>query len=177
MRRLTAFVAFTCALVLTCGCEKLGLGNKPAEPMATGTPSAQGPKNAPTGPRATLRRVPCLISLQPLVASLRVDLQEVKGLILDAQQIYREIVDGEPSAQPPAKGVPVIMVVNKKNNKFTYFQVTPHVKEIRLRSKETQGVEMVVHNKEPLHIELWINSDKDIEVDVEFKESATEPKP
>ena len=62
------------------------------------------------------------------------------------------------------------MVVSKKTNKFTYFQLTPNVKLVRLKSKDAGDVELIVRNQEPLQIELWTNSTDDVVLDVEFKD-------
>src|SRR5262245_38284283 len=65
-------------------------------------------------PRAVVKRLPCKIRFGPLAAALEVDLSEIRNLALDAGQLYREVVHGEPSSIPPAQESPVIMVVNKK---------------------------------------------------------------
>lgn len=126
------------------------------------------PSNQP--PLVIVKRVPCKVKLGPVAASIEVDLSELKNLVLDAKQLMNAIIFGESSATPPDKGLPVIMIVNKKNNKFTFFQLNPNVKEVRLKNKEASEVELVVRNQEPLQIELWVNSENDVEVDVEFKE-------
>ena len=69
------------------------------------------------------------------------------------------------------------MVVNKKGSKFTYFTLTPNVKELRLRATQASEVELIVKNQEPLRVELWVNTDQPIDIDIEFKDgSALQPK-
>jgi hypothetical protein len=152
--RLTA----VCALALLAGA---GCGGKE---------TSKGDGASPQPPRAVVKRVPCKIRFGPLAASLEVDLGELRNLALDAKQLYTEIVCGEPgSAAPPAES-PVVLVVNKKGNKFTYFALTPNVKELRLRTANAAEVELVVKNQDPLRIELWVNTDQPIDVDVGFKD-------
>jgi hypothetical protein len=64
------------------------------------------------------------------------------------------------------------MVVNKRNNKFTYFEISSNVKEVRLKTESSNMVELIVKNKDPLQIELWVDTASDIELAVEFKDSA-----
>jgi hypothetical protein len=147
-----------CVFVFT-GC------NKAPSPAAT----------TPKPPRVMVKRVPCRIKypMNLLAATLEVDLSELKNLVLDAKQLYAEIVSGEPSSTAPEKGSPVILVVNKKDNKFTYFQLTPNVKQIRLKNKDSKEVSLIVKNQEPLQIELWLDSVNDVEVDIEFKDDVS----
>jgi hypothetical protein len=83
-----------------------------------------------------------------------------------------ESTKGKPVPNTPE---PTIMVVSKSTNKVTYFQLTPNVKLVRLKSKDAGDVELIVKNQEPLQIELWTNSIDDVVLDVEFKE-AIDPK-
>jgi hypothetical protein len=144
--------------------------------------SGCGGKVAPTGhhtgspqpPRAVVKRVPCKLRFGPLAAALEVDLGELRGLALDAKQLYYEIVSGDPGSTPPPAESPVVMVVNKKGNTFTYFALTPNVKELRVRTPNAAEVELIVKNQDPLRIELWVNTDQPIDLDVEFKDV---PKP
>ncbi|MDB5308354.1 MAG: hypothetical protein JWO38_2556 [Gemmataceae bacterium] len=145
-----------------------GCGKKEEIPARTDPAGGNPPALQP--PRAVVKRVPCKLKFGPIAAALEVDLSEVRNLALDAQQLYDEIVRGSPGPTPPAPDCPVVMVVNKKGNTFTYFQLTPSVKEIRLRTQDSREVELVVKNQEPLKIELWVNTDKPIDIDVEFKD-------
>jgi hypothetical protein len=130
----------------------------------------QSEKAATPGPRVMVKRAPCKLKFGPLAATLEVDLSELKNLVLDTKQLYSDIVNGEPGVNPPEKGNPVIMVVNKQDNRFTYFQLTPNIKEVRLKSNDTKGVVLIVKNQEPLQIELWIDTPQEVYFDVEFKE-------
>jgi hypothetical protein len=135
----------------------------------------QTEKSATQGPRVLIKRAPCKIRFGPFAAELEVDLSEIKNLVLDAKQLYSDIVNGEPGVNPPDKGNPVIMVVNKQDNRFTYFQLTSNVKEVRLKSNDTRGVALIVKNQDPLQIELWIDSPQDVYFDVEFKDGLSGP--
>jgi hypothetical protein len=135
----------------------------------SGSAKSEVPSYQP--PRAVVKRVPCKLKFGPLAAALEVDLSEVRNLALDAKQLYNEIVNGEPSSAPPPAESPVVMVVNKKGNKFTYFTLTPNVKELRLRTANSSEVELIVKNQEPLRVELWVNTDQPIDIDIEFKDA------
>lgn len=139
-----------------------------------GSAPTTGSQSAPQPPRAVVKRVPCKLRFGPLVAALEVDLGELRSLALDARQLYGEIVCGEPGPAPPPAESPVVMVVNKKGNKFTYFALTPNVKELRVRAANAAEVELIVKNQDPLRVELWVNTDQPIDLDVEFKDA---PKP
>jgi hypothetical protein len=144
-----------------------GCGKKMASSAAKSTPDAAAP------PSVAVKRVPCRIKLGPLAAALEVDLTELKNVVLDAKQLYNEIVNGEPAAAPPEKGQPVIVVVNKRDHRITYLQLAPNVKEIRLKTKESKEVARVVQNQDPLRIELWVDTQQDVMVDVEFKDAVS----
>lgn len=136
-----------------------------------GSGSAKSAHTPNKPPRVVIKRVPCKIKFGPLAAALEVDLSEVRNLALDAKQLYDEIVNGEPSTVPPPSESPVVMVVNKKRNKFTYFTLTPNVKELRLRTANSSEVELNIMNQEPLRVELWVSTDQPIEIDIEFKDA------
>ena len=92
MRRIasvfSALVITVCFLGFMLSASGCGVGGK-AEP----------PKSEPTrteSPRVVVKRVPCRMKIGPLVATLEVDLSELKNLVLDAKQLYSEIVHGEP---------------------------------------------------------------------------------
>jgi hypothetical protein len=129
-----------------------------------------GTQQPPGSPPGYIKVVPCKIRFGGVVADLEVDLNEVNNLVLDGKRLLRDILAGDPEASPPEKNQPVILVVNKKSNKFTYLRLTPHVKEVRLRTQEPGDVELIVKNQEPLQVELWVNSGKDVRMDVEFKD-------
>ena len=136
---------------------------------ATSNPPTVATPN-PQPPRVPVKRVLCRVKIGPLSTSLEVDLSELKNLVLDAKQLCKEIVLGDPGTTPPKEGQPEIMVVSKKTNKITYFQLAPNVKEVRLKSKEAGDIELIVKNQDPLKIELWTNSTDDVLLDVEFKD-------
>ena len=121
-------------------------------------------------PTATLKRVPCRIELGPLGAALEVDLSELKNIALDASEIYNQIVAGKPSEEPPSRGLPVLTVINKRNNNFTHFTLAQNVDEIRLRTGKSESVQLLIKNKDPLEIELWVDTEDDIDLDVEFSD-------
>lgn len=160
------FVTLTLIVALgsSGGCDWLRGGTRKEEAKADSSPP-------PQPPRAVIKRVPCKIKFGPLAATLEVDLSEVRNLALDANQLYREIVLGDPSHEPPPKESPVVMVVTKKMNKFTYFTLTPNVKELRVRTTQASEVELIVKTQEPLRVELWVNTDQPIDIDIEFKDT------
>ena len=82
-------LALIIGVSVPCGCDK-----KREEPKAE-SPGLQPP-------RALIKRVPCKIRFGPLAAALEVDLNEVRNFALDANQLYREIVHGDPSSEPPS---------------------------------------------------------------------------
>ncbi len=160
----TAHVALFLAVLTVQGCDYFK-----SKPSAPSTSAAQAP-------RVMVQRVPCKIKFGPLAAALEVDLSELKNLVLDAKQFYNEIVTGEPGPTVPERGQPVIMVVNKKDSRITYFQLTPNIKEIRLKNKDAKEVTLIVKNQDPLAVELWLDSPNDVEVTVEFKDSLSSQK-
>jgi hypothetical protein len=164
---IVAALAGAAALVAT-GFD--GCGKK--EAARAHSPSPTGPQP----PRAVVKRVPCKLRFGPLAAALEVDLGEVKEMALDAKQLYAEIVRGEPGTAPPPASDPVVMVVNKIGNKITYFQLAANVKEVRLRSQDAKDVELVVKNQNPLSIELWVSTDKPVDLFVEFKDGTPSPR-
>jgi hypothetical protein len=138
---------------------------KPNAEISKTTPSAPKP------PRVFVKRVPCKIKVDVGAVTLEVNVGEMKDIILDAKQLYHEIIHGETTI--PERGQPVVMVINKEANKYTCFQITPTIKEIRLKNKEAKGVELVVKNQDPLQVELWTNSPTEFQVDIEFKDSSS----
>jgi hypothetical protein len=151
-----AYTAIVFTLAFT-GCDRFGKSKEtaPAQP-----------------PHVFLKRVPAKIKspLGVLGATLEIDLSEIKELILDAKELYKQIVTGDPSSEPPEKGTPVIQVVNKKDNRYTYFALTPNIKEIKLRNKDAKEVTLIIKNQEPLRVELWLDSPNDVDVWIEFKD-------
>ncbi len=144
---------------------------------ASPPPSANPPRGA-AQPSASpgpgyIKAVPCKIRLGGVAAELEVGVDRVKGLILDGKRLVQDIVAGGSDAVPAEKGLPVLLVVNKKSNRLTYLWLTPQVKEVRIDPQDAGKFVLVTKNQEPLQIELWVDGDKDVRIDVEFKDGVT----
>jgi hypothetical protein len=175
MRRICAIV-FWFVIVFVCvpGCKKQPTTSaNAAAHTSQSTTGAAAPR--PQQPSVAVKRVPCRVKLGPLAAALEVDLSELRNIILDAKQLYHAIVNGELGPEPPDKGQPVIMVINKRDQRITYFQLAANVKEVRLKTLESKEVTLVVKNQEPLRIELWVDTANDVLLDVEFKDALESP--
>ena len=55
-------------------------------------------------------------------------------------------------------------------NEVPYWKHTENVRRIRVRQDEAGGTERNVRNETPLRVELWLNSDREVIVDIEFKD-------
>jgi hypothetical protein len=169
MKRFLGMVGLLAGISLS-GCGWFGGDSKSSAPQ---TPAVVV-KSLPQAPRVIVKRVPCSLKVGPLQVELTLNLGELKELVLDAKQLYGEIIAGELGSTPPDdKTLPVILVVNKQTNKLFYLQLTPHIKEVRLSDKGTKGVTLVVKNQTPCQVELWVDSPQDIRMDVEFKEETS----
>jgi len=62
------------------------------------------------------------------------------------------------------------MVANKKTNEVRYWKHTENVRMIRVRQDEAGGTERNLRSETPLRVELWLNLDREVIVDTEFKD-------
>lgn len=88
---------------------------------------------------------------------------------IDSNQLYPMLFVGEPSGYSPPEADPFIVVINKHEDKYTYFKLTQSIKSVRLKNQDTQDVTLLVKKENPLQIQLWINVPKDVEIYYELK--------
>jgi len=105
-------------------------------------------------------------------AALQIAMEEFAGIKIDYKDLLRQIVEVEDvTTGVPPNDIPVIMVVNKKNNDILYWQLTDNVKMLRLKHEQPGTIELKVINETPLRIELWMDGDlEEIRIDVEMNE-------
>lgn len=119
-------------------------------------------------PSDFVKRVPLILHLGGLVATVEVDLREVAHMVLDAKRILDMVLVSPDGSKTTGSG-PRLTVYNKHSNQVTYFQLEDSVKEVRLSSKDTRGVTLILKNQTPLEVELWVDTPEDIKLEVEFK--------
>lgn len=120
-----------------------------------------------------IQSIPLKIVLASTGAAINVVIEEFSGIKIDTTKLLEQIFIGKVSEEIPSKDVPVLKIINKKTNKIYYWELSENVEQIDLSYKYQQPGEITlrVKNKEPLHIELWIDDDiESIKLDVKFKD-------
>lgn len=142
-----------------------------------------GCDNGESGPpkvELTLRRVPLRItriakknavefavkvlageSIETPYGTIPVDAGLILHNLITTQSVFAEVEDD----------TPVLLLIDKRSNKFYCWRLHPEVGQITLASEASDAVVLKVINKKPLQIELWVDTDSPIDINVEFKES------
>jgi len=130
------------------------------------------PNLAQSGVKVKITSVPLKIVMVAGGAALQIAMEEFAGIKIDYKDLLRQIVEVEDvTTGVPPNDIPVIMVVNKKNNDILYWQLTDNVKMLRLKHEQPGTIELKVINETPLRIELWMDGDlEEIRIDVEMNE-------
>lgn len=78
------------------------------------------------------------------------------------------IMDGQPNEQSPPENKPFLTIINKKNHKIIFFPLTSYLYDVYL--EYPNQVDLITKKENPLQIELWVDTPKNIRVTVVFKD-------
>lgn len=99
------------------------------------------------------------------------DLETPYGSVsLELDKILCDLVSGQSVFSEVKDDTPVLMLVDKQNNKFQCWKLQPFVERIEISSDESQGVKLIVVNSQPLQVELWLDSVDEVLVDIVLKD-------
>jgi len=133
----------------------------------------KGKGQAPPRAVVQLKRVHAKLIYSSGKIGLELLMKESEAWGIDSRAILASIFDGEPGVGLPPRDIPVLMIVNKRTNDVRHWKLTDNVRLIRVRHGDPGEIELRVMNEDPLRVELWFSSEREVEVDIELKEPVT----
>lgn len=83
-------------------------------------------------------------------------------------QMLTGIVREGPMIGTVQPDTPVLLLFDKQRNRYQCWELDSRIKSISLRTEKSESVELKVLNQLPLQIEFWVDTENEIEIEIEL---------
>lgn len=119
-------------------------------------------------PQAKIQRIAIKVAWSAGSTLVDAIIEEATATKFDPQSLLGTAVVGTEHTGLAPSDKAALMLVNKKTNEVKWYELTDHVKNVKLRNENPGKIELKVITEKPLRVELWFESDIECQVFMEF---------